>query len=499
MNILKRLQVFLPVFMCALFSLQTVTAQPFIRYTSPEEIAGRTMYDDSVLTSIVMPRGVAKLFNYPKLNMAAYELAQALQDPSNEILQVFVCGSTSPEGLWRDNVKLSHDRTEAAVAYLQSIADIPSYKIRKLSLNEDWDRLAELIAASDLPESYKYETLYIIRTLDWGERKTALQSLHGGVIWKILEKDFFPKLRCVRFAIFCKGNPTNPYVITPVAAQPVKPEPKKAEVVPATPAAPAVVTVKDTVYVRDTVYLKQETIYMKEVVTQNPYQEYREQSLKAEVKNRKVKEVKPEVKKEHKYWDTPWMIGIKTNLLADAIVVPTGGIEFQIGKHLSLDLQGWYTNYNLFERNDTETNVYGFTPELRWWVKDRAMERGSFFGIHGRVAWYTLQWNDGYLYQNGTAEDFALNAGNDHPSWSVGVTYGYAFALDRKAHWGLELVLGVGYGEYAQNLGVWNATRSVWDFHEHQNNTHIGITRAGINLTYRFSTRRVKPEYYHKR
>ena len=85
------------------------------------------------------------------------------------------------------------------------------------------------------------------------------------------------------------------------------------------------------------------------------------------------------------------------------------------------------------------------------------------------------------------------------PAWSVGLTYGYSFALDRKAHWGLEFVLGVGYGNYSQNIGAWSETDQKWYIHEYQNNTHVGITRAGLNLTYRFSTRRVNPEYYEKR
>lgn len=498
MNILKRLQAILPVFVCGLLSWQTASAQSYIRYINPEDLVSRTLYADSVLTSIVMPRGVAKLFNYPKFNMAAYELAQVLQDPSKELLQVWVCGSTSPEGLWKDNVKLSHDRTEAAAAYLQSIAEIPSYKIRKQSLNEDWDRLAEMIASSDLPESYKYETLYIIRTLDWGERKTALQNLHGGVIWKILEKDFFPKLRCVRFAIFCKWDPTKPYMTAPVVAQPVKQEVKYVNVVPEATVAPVVVPVKDTIYVRDTVYIRQETVYVKEDKVMTPYQEYREQSLKSAGKTRKVKEVKPEIMGDRKYWDTPWMMGVKTNLIGDAMLIPTLGMEFQLSKRISLDIQGFYSKYNIFNLSDKDANVYGFSPELRFWGNGKNMQRGNFFGVHARVAWYTLQWKDGFLYQNGLEDDYGRNAGDMNPAWSVGLTYGYSMALDRKAHWGLELMLGVGYAQYSHNRAEFDQTRNTWSFYDHQNEYHVGITRAGINLTYRFSVRRVKPEYYQK-
>lgn len=488
MNSTKKIQGFLFLFLCGLLSFQAVSAQTYIRYIKPEDIGTKVLYADSVLTSITLPRGVGRLTNYPQINAAAYELNRVLQDPAKKVMQVWVCGSTSPDGLWADNVYLSRMRTESAASYLMAVTGIPEHMIHKESLNEDWNRLEELILDSDIP--YKWEVLHIIRTMDWGVRKTALQKLDNGRVWRMLEREFFPELRCVRFAIYCKWDPSKPHLSAPVeeAYRPVS-----ASYVPSSQ--------KDTVYVRDTVYVIHETVHLTapvaepvvvtppvspQVTKEQVYEQYREKSIKE----------KPV--KEKKYWDTPWRIGLKTNVLADAMVIPMGGLEFQLGSRVSLDLQGWRTEFNVFNRNDSNANVYGFTPEIRLWMKDRAMERGSFFGIHGRVAWYTLQWNDGYLYQNGYADDFATDAGNKNPAWSVGLTYGYAFALDKKAHWGLELVLGVGYGEYAQNLGIYNETKNSWDFHKHQNDAHIGITRAGINLTYRFSVRRVKPEYYER-
>jgi len=485
MNNIKKTRGVLCALLCGLLSLQAMSAQTYIRYIKPEDIGTRALYADSVLTSITLPRGTARLFNYPQINAAAYELSRVLQDPDKKVMQVWVCGSTCPEGLWADNVELSRMRTESAADYIAAVTGIPEYMIHKESLNEDWARLEELVAKSDIP--YKWEVLHIIRTKQWGERKTALRKLDNGRVWRILDREIFPQLRCVRFAIYCKWDPSKPHLSTPV----------EENYTPVSPSSSVPVSRKDTIYVRDTVYVIHETLTVDAPVAEpvevvppmtavQAYEQYREKSIKE----------KPV--RDKKYWDTPWLIGLKTNLLADAMAIPMGGIEFQIGRRMSLDLQGWGTRYNIFNRNDADANVYGFTPELRFWIKDRAMERGSFFGVHGRVAWYTLQWNDGYLYQNGLMDVFATDAGNKSPAWSVGFTYGYSFALDRKAHWGLELVLGVGYGEYAQNLGVYNEERKGWDFSKHQDETHIGITRAGINLTYRFSTRRVKPEYYER-
>ena len=81
-----------------------------------------------------------------------------------------------------------------------------------------------------------------------------------------------------------------------------------------------------------------------------------------------------------------------------------------------------------------------------------------------------------------------------HLSRAAGITYGYSIGLGRKAHWGLELVVGVGYSQYSQNLARYNS--GVWEFVEHQDIRQFGLTRVGLNLTYRFSLRRVKDDFY---
>lgn len=470
--------------LCGLIMNSDAFAQTFVRYVKPADLATSVVYSDTVLTSIVMPRGVARLDNYPKFNIAALELAQVLEDPDKELLQVWVCGSASPEGLWQYNVDLSRERTDAAARYLMEALDIPAHKIHAESLNEDWDRLAELVEASDL--QYKDRVLQIIRTKTWGERKRALQQLDGGRVWKVLEKDFFPKLRCVRFAIFCKWDPSKPYLAVPQEPEPVQEQVSEPDEAALETVEAEMVPVKDTLYIRDTVY-----IYHERVVHHVPAV-----SEVTEVEARpKVREYKPRTVREKKYWDTPWMLGLKTNLAGDAILVPNLGVEVQLGQSLSLDLQGWFTDRNIFNPDDQHTNFYGLAPELRWWIKGNTMRKGSFVGLHARCAWYTLQWKDGLLYQNGPEDIWEgnyHNSGNLHPAWSAGLTYGYSLGLGRKANWGLEFVIGLGYARYQHNTAAFNGT--MWELVEHQDNHHFGITRAAVNLTYRFSVRRVKPE-----
>ena len=299
---------------------------------------------------------------------------------------------------------------------------------------------------------HREEVLDIISTKKWGERKSALWKVGDGEVWDILMDEFFPLMRGIRVAVFCLKNENDEDSVEEIQ--------EEADVLPFSPVDEKEFPViqVDTVYVTDTVYIFKEVPVAKNA-----------RSL--------------------------WLMGLKTNILTDAVAVPSFGLELQLAERLSLDLQGWYGFHNILYRS-AQTDIYGFSPELRWWFADRAMEKGHFIGVSGVCSWYTLEWLDGYLYQNGLEEDFCIGAGNSSPAWSAGLVYGYSLGLGRKARWGLEFTLGFGYASYSQNVGEWNEDAASWLYHSHQNNHHIGITELSVNLTYRFSLRKFDPAYY---
>ncbi len=486
-------QAYALVLLCAMLLSLNASAQSYVRYVVPSDIGTKSLFADDVLSSIALPWGVSRVDNNPAMRDAAFELMEVIRDKDMRLLSVYVCGSASPDGLWQDNVRLSKARTEAAANYLHHVTGIPMGMIHQESLNEDWDRLAELIEESDI--IHKDEILYIIRTKDWGERKGALQKLAGGKVWRILLDDYFPQLRCVRIGFYCLWEPSKPYLTCPlneVVEIPEEPEcevveePVEEEVKP----KKEVISRVDTVYVRDTIYYMKETVYIPQQTTtvypKEPYAAYRPEYVRPE-----------RVRRERPVYETPWMMGFKTNIIGDLIAVPTLGAEIQLADRLSLDLQGFYTTYNIFNANDMNTNVYGFSPEIRFWPEGRTMRKGQFIGLHARCAWYTLEWKDGLLYQNGPKDMWEgnyHNAGNGTPAWSAGFTYGYSAGLGKKGHWGIEFLVGIGYANYRQNIASFN--NGIWQLVEHQDKHHFGITRAGINLTYRFSVRKVNPDYY---
>jgi hypothetical protein len=192
------------------------------------------------------------------------------------------------------------------------------------------------------------------------------------------------------------------------------------------------------------------------------------------------------------YYTTPWLAGVKTNLLADLISIPYAGVEIQLADKFSLDISGWFSPWNVFYPNE-QTSLYGAAPEVRWWFgNSQIMKKGHFLGLHGMAAWYTLEWKDRYgskvIYQNGTSD---LNdTGSTTPAWSCGITYGYSLPLDRKGRLGLEFYIGAGYSHYQQKC-IYPQENAVARI-THEVKDRVGVTKVGVNLAYRFSLRPVK-------
>ena len=61
--------------------------------------------------------------------------------------------------------------------------------------------------------------------------------------------------------------------------------------------------------------------------------------------------------------------------------------------------------------------------------------------------------------------------------------------MGKKSHWGLEFVVGVGYGRYYQNIGVIGSDGQFMADEKvgPQLKEHFGLTKLAINLVYRFS------------
>ena len=128
---------------------------------------------------------------------------------------------------------------------------------------------------------------------------------------------------------------------------------------------------------------------------------------------------------EYEYRFTPW--SIKTNLLYDAVLMPSLEIEYRINKRWSVNLEGtmaWWHNDGRHKYYQLAT----ISPEARYWFKPQGARKGHYVGLFVGGGWYDLE-NGGRGYK-GEGE-------------FVGISYGYMFPVGR--YFSFEAGLGVGY------------------------------------------------------
>ena len=144
-------------------------------------------------------------------------------------------------------------------------------------------------------------------------------------------------------------------------------------------------------------------------------------------------------------------MGIKTNLIYDAALIPNLGLEFHLGKRWSLDANychAWWAN----EPENVFWRIYGGELGLR-----------KYFG--GKSHWTPLSGHHLGVYCQCYTYDYELGErGQMSPmTYGAGIEYGYSVPLGRSLN--LDFGLGLGYlgGEYYiydpdQGCYVWERT-----------------------------------------
>lgn len=171
-------------------------------------------------------------------------------------------------------------------------------------------------------------------------------------------------------------------------------------------------------------------------------------------------------------------VGIKTNLLYDALLSPTVGVEVGLSPRWSLDVSG---TINFWTVNDIRWRQWMVQPEARYWFCQRYS--GSFLGFHAIGGQYNFGNIDfgGYNFLGTNLKQL-----EDHrlQGWmaGAGIAYGYSWILDEK--WNLEAEIGVGwiYTQYdrfmCEGCGAMDQSKRVHNY--------VGPTKAAINLIYNF-------------
>ena len=175
--------------------------------------------------------------------------------------------------------------------------------------------------------------------------------------------------------------------------------------------------------------------------------------------------INQEGKKELK----PFYMGIKTNMLYDLALVPNVGVEFALGKRVSVVgnwMYAWWKSDNV----NWYWRTYGGDLALRWWFGKAAKEKplqGHHIGPYGQIITYDFEvGNKGILA--------------DKWSWSAGLEYGYSWPITRRLN--IDCTLGAGFhvGEFYEYLPidghyVWQATKR---------RQYIGPTKLEVSLVW---------------
>lgn len=170
-------------------------------------------------------------------------------------------------------------------------------------------------------------------------------------------------------------------------------------------------------------------------------------------------------------------VGVKTNLLYDALLSPTVGVEVGVAPKWSVDLSG---TINAWSVNNHRWKQWMVQPEGRYWFCQRFS--GHFLGAHvlgGQFNFGNLDNNIKFL---GT--DFSKLSDERYQGWmaGAGIAYGYSWILSR--HWNFEAEIGIGwvYSRY----DVFRCANCGKKIREDESHNYFGPTKAALNIIYVF-------------
>lgn len=353
----------------------------------------------------------------------------SLPDSALRLKTVRVVGAASPEGSLRFNRELSERRAQSIFNYFSSRTSLPDSLTRFDFVGRDWSGLARLVENDpNVPSRAKVQEI-IRNIVEAGPTDAAadnrglsqLKHLDGGRPYRYMYSRLFPSLRFSRLYMeFEQTSRPAPQVIAPAPELP----------------APIVVAV------------------------------VQEDSLP------EVADIRPQVCR-------PFYMGLKTNLLYDALALPSLGAEFYVGKNWSVGINGTYGWWDR-DRSHRYWRAYGADLNVRRWFGAKAAEKpltGHHLGLYAGVLTYDFEFgHTGYM--GGKPGGDLI----DRCNYFGGVEYGYSLPIGRRLN--IDFTIGLGYmgGKYVKyepcpsgNEYVWRSThRLSW----------FGPTKAEISLVW---------------
>lgn len=362
--------------------------------------------------------------NKTTLDRVVNNLISKASTRSYNLKNITIIGGTSPEGSILLNKRISEQRANALFDYLSHYFSFESSLGNYVYLGRDWSGLLQLVQRDDnVP--FKNDVIALLdeiieRSVNNGEKDddiNRLQTMRNGEPYRYMYSNLFPELRASQMILLYD------------------------KIVDKAVDAPVADNFNVEASVSDMSGLDTSPISVDNNASKGFY------------------------------------MGIKTNLLYDALLVPSIGAEFYLGKRFSFAANWMYAWWNNDSKH-TYWRVYGGDVSLRKWLGRRAKEKpltGHHLGIYAQALTYDLADGDRGIMAGEPSGDIF-----DRANYAAGLEYGYSVPIARRLN--LDFTLGVGYmwGRYYEynvvdNCYVWQATK---------NRQYIGPTKAEISLVW---------------
>ena len=167
--------------------------------------------------------------------------------------------------------------------------------------------------------------------------------------------------------------------------------------------------------------------------------------------------------------ESPYRFAVRTNLLYDAFLLPTLGIEWRVNRNVGIKLDGslsWWSG-----ADGKVQKMWLLNPEVRWYMGGA---KRFYAGLSANYGEYNL-----YKYMLGGF--LSDDAGYQGRLWSAGLTAGYQLFLSRR--FSIDINIGLGYTR--SDYDSFTLTDGVRVYkHRDKTKDFWGPTQAGISLVW---------------
>jgi hypothetical protein len=358
--------------------------------------------------------------NGKKLNRFVDSLNANIQDSAYKLQKILIIGTSSPEGSAEINKRFSEQRANTLFDYISSRVYLPESQKEFRFEGRDWKGLLRMVEADEnVPNRNEVITLLknIIDEVDAGvsnaQQLNSLKKLRYGEPYWYMYQHLFPALRNSELLV-CYEKEISALELE-TKPEPVLEEPQVAE-------------------------------------------EVQEETAEAKM-------------------CCPFYMGIKNNVLYDALGVPNIGVEFYLGRNFSI-VGNWQYAWWSKDGKHRYWRAYGGDLALRKWFGKAANSKpltGHHLGIYGQVLTYDIEKGDkGYMGGEPGGNIF------DKCNYGAGVEYGYSLPIAKRLN--IDFTLGLGYfgGKYYEYVPLDDCY--VWQCTKKRN--WIGPTKLEVSLVW---------------